>query len=374
MPPQNKLSFKKGFASIYITVLILAFVLSIGSSAIFLTLNQQRMSQNIIKSGQAYYAAEAGVEDAVYRLKNLMTVSANYSLAVGQGTVQVAISGADTKTIDSSGAVQNATRKVRAILSRETINPQFFYGVQVGEGGLEMENNTTVIGNLYSDGSIQGTSNSVVTGDITVATGSTLGEKSLVQNQDQVFGKVSPVLDLAQQISLNATGDLVQVSLYLKKVGDPSNVVVRILTDSGDAPTKTVLASATLNASGVGTSYSWTPVGFSSPATLTAGNKYWIMIDTADNKNHYWTWGSDSNNGYGNGIAKYSANWSVASPVWSSPLVGDLAFKTFMGGQITSISNVTVKGTARANTIINSQICGDAYYQSIDAFSLSFLS
>jgi len=82
----------------------------------------------------------------------------------------------------------------------------------------------------------------------------------------------------------------------------------------------------------------------------------------------------DSNLGYGNGVAKSSDNWNAAVPAWSAPLSGDLAFKTFIGGQITTLSDMTIKGTARVNTITNSKICGDAYYQSIDASSLNFLN
>jgi Tfp pilus assembly protein PilX len=372
----NKTINQKGFVAILFVLLVLAAMFSITASISSLSYKQQKIARSIIESSKAYYAAEAGAEDATYRVKNEMTISSNYSLTVGDSLAQITVSGTDLKTINSLGKNKNANRKIRTVISKETINPQFFYGVQVGEGGLIMNNGSSVYGNIYSDGTISGGSNTVITGDATIATGSILGEQSTVQNQDQIFGQSSPVLDLAQQFSPNSStaGSLVQISFYIKKVGNPSNVTVRILTDNSDKPTKTVLASATLNATSVGSSYSWVPVTFSSPPTLVAATKYWIMIDTSANASNYWVWGRDSNNGYGNGIARYSANWNDSSPVWSDPITGDLAFKTSIGGQITSLNSMIVYGTARANTITSSSICGDAYYKSIDSSSLTFLN
>ena len=370
----NKTINQKGFVAILAVLLVLAAMFSITASISSLSYKQQKIVKSITESSKAYYAAEAGAEDATYRVKNEMTISSNYNLTVGDSLAQITVSGTDLKTINSLGNNKNANRKIRTVISKNTINPQFFYGVQVGEGGLTMNNGSSVYGNMYSDGTISGSG--TITGSATVATGSSLGEQSIVQNQDQIFGQSSPVLDMAQQFSPNSltAGSLVQISFYIKKVGNPSNVTVRILTDNADKPTKTVLASTTLNAVSVGSTYSWVPVTFSSPPTLVAATKYWMMIDTSANGSNYWIWGSDSNNGYGNGIARYSANWNASSPVWSDPITGDLAFKTSMGGQITSLNGITVYGTARANTIISSSICGDAYYKSIDSSSLTFLN
>ena len=102
---------------------------------------------------------------------------------------------------------------------------------------------------------------------------------------------------------------------------------------------------------------------------------YWIVLDAKRDSNKYWIWCKDSNEGYGNGVGKYSKDWDDDDDPWTQ-ITGDLAFKTYLGTGVSSIDQVTVYGTARANTITNSSICRDAYYRSassIDAASKSFL-
>ncbi|MCP6719159.1 MAG: hypothetical protein KJI71_02915, partial [Patescibacteria group bacterium] len=59
---------QKGFAAFYLTILILAVIFILAIGAYILTYSEQKISINVIKSSQAYYAAEAGVEDALLRL------------------------------------------------------------------------------------------------------------------------------------------------------------------------------------------------------------------------------------------------------------------------------------------------------------------
>ena len=63
-----------GFAAFFITVVILAIMLGIAFSITTLALGGQRNSANIVKSAQSYYVAEAGIEDALLRLKKTPTI------------------------------------------------------------------------------------------------------------------------------------------------------------------------------------------------------------------------------------------------------------------------------------------------------------
>ena len=177
--------------------------------------------------------------------------------------------------------------------------------------------------------------------------------------------------DVAQSFKPTQSKTLAKVSLYLKKFSNPPDATIRITADASGSPSQTSLASATLNSSLVTTSYGWIDTVFSSPPNLTAGNTYWIILDYNQDGSKYWIWGMDINGGYIDGSAKYSKDWT--SQPWQS-ITGDLDFKIYLGTGLSSIDNAVVYGTTKANTITNSKICGDGYYQSIDSSSATFLA
>ncbi len=104
---------------------------------------------------------------------------------MGDGSFTTTISNIDsrTKQITSTGYYPSATStKARTILRTQAeINTDvvhFNFGVQVGEGGLIMKNNSVVTGNIFSNGPITGTSatKSTITGDATAAGTSTISK------------------------------------------------------------------------------------------------------------------------------------------------------------------------------------------------------
>jgi len=158
MSEQKNKNSKNGFAALYLTVLILAVILAISVSISILTFGQQKISQNITKSSQAYYASEAGVEDVLLRLVKKMNWSSPYNLKVGNATATVEISDivGGTRTITSKGNSLNRIRKIQIIYAISTQQVSFHYGAQVGEGGMIMGNGSQVLGNVFSNGSVTG--------------------------------------------------------------------------------------------------------------------------------------------------------------------------------------------------------------------------
>ena len=236
-----------------------------------------------------------------------------------------------------------------------------------------MDNNSQVIGNVYSNGSIIGASGATIDGDAIVGGGveESIPTQSTVCNEDQIVGQADPEIDFAQSFIAPSSDPLAKVSMYLKKIGLPGDRNIRITVDNFGSPADTELANGTLESALVTGSYGWIDIIFSSPPLLTSGNTYWIVLDAKRDSNKYWIWCKDSNNGYGNGVGKYSQDWD--DDPWTL-ITGDLTFKTYFGSGITLINSVVVIGDAQANTITNSKICGDAYYQSIDASSLDFVN
>ncbi len=147
---------KEGFIAFYLIILILAVVFIIAVSISILTYGEEKISRNIISSSQAYYTAEAGIEDALLRLAKPMNWSSPYNLGVGNGTTTVEISNivGGVRTITSRGDVLNRIRKVQVVYTISTQEISFYYGAQVGEGGMLMGNNSRVKGNIYSNGNV----------------------------------------------------------------------------------------------------------------------------------------------------------------------------------------------------------------------------
>lgn len=147
---------KKGIAGIYITLLVLAMVFAMATTISILTYNEQKISRNIIKSTQAYYTSEAGVEDILWRMFNNMNWSSSYNLDVGNNNATIEVSDiiGGMRTITSIGDASNRTRKIQIIYRISTQEISFYYGAQVGEGGMLMGNNSRIKGNIYSNGSV----------------------------------------------------------------------------------------------------------------------------------------------------------------------------------------------------------------------------
>src|SRR3990167_4862524 len=124
---------------------------------------------------QATALADAGVERALYMLN--ANAGAYYGdlteLPLGTtGTFFITVTdkGPNLKTIVATGYVPNSldpraqrTIKVDAVVTSQNIS--FRYATQVGAGGVDMKNSSTINGTVYSNGSITGSGSSTINGD-----------------------------------------------------------------------------------------------------------------------------------------------------------------------------------------------------------------
>ncbi len=380
MPAPRFPHASRGQVTIFVVLFLLVVSLGVGFSLAFVALREVAVAERVVASKSVYALSEAGVEDLVFRVKTSKQYDAVEAVLLGSASADVTVTSAGNEVeVVSVGRLKGNVRATKSVLVINATNVQFFYGVQVGEGGLTMGQSSTIQGasgtpgNIYSNGPVTGDNAATITGDVTVAGGLTedAQARSTVCNTDQIFGQSNPVVDLAQSFQPSETKPLGRVRLYLKKFGTPGDRTIRIAADAGGSPATTSLANGTLQSALVGANYAWIDVSFASPPTLTAGNTYWIVFDAATNASKYWSWCSDSNQGFGNGVGKYSPDWD--DDPWTQ-IIGDLAFKTYFGSGVNALDSVVVLGDARANTITASKVCGDAYYQTIDAGSLSFVN
>lgn len=363
----QKHQYQKGNALIIVMLLFVTVSLSISMGLIAPTVSAVRSVKDNLESKRSYAIAESGVEDVFYRLRTAKQVSSTETIVLGdqQSTTTLTDIAGGKKQINAVGDSNNRNRIINVIVQQGT-GASFVYGMQSGQGGITMANGSKVEGSIYANGPIVGSG--TIVGSATSANSSALyadqqnGTGSPVN--DILFGNTSGTQDLAQSFTLSQTQPVNKVQFYLKKIGSPSNLSVRLVTDNGGSPSSVTIASGTLSASSVSTTYTWIDATFSSTPQLMAGTLYWLVLDGSTSSNKYYSIGGDT--GYANGSAKtgqYSGTWGNTSP---SGL--DTYFKIYLGGVSGLIDGITVGygmdvGNAYANTINNSTISGVAYCQ-----------
>ncbi|MEK7539061.1 MAG: choice-of-anchor R domain-containing protein [Patescibacteria group bacterium] len=359
---------KNGGAAMLISVIFFLFIsLAIISGLVGPSVREFRTVNNLIKSQRSFFLSESAAEDSYFRLKTGKAIGLTNTITLenNSATATISDSGYNEKTISSLGDVDSRQRKSELVLNTG-VGVSFSYGVQTGLGGFTMENNSSVNGSVYSNGSITGSGS--ITGTALSANSEALTADQMngsgVPSYDIIFGNANGTQDFAQSFQVSVTEVVNKVKLYLKKISTPSNLTIRIVSDSSGSPSTTTLASGPLSASLVSTTYGWVDVPFSSNPELTAGATYWIVIDGSTNSTRYYMIGAN-NNEYSNGAGKigaYSGTWNNTSP---SNLDG--FFNLYLGGLTGLISGITVGtggvGNAYAHTVNNSNIAGINYCQ-----------
>lgn len=146
-------------------ITVVLFFLCISSIIIFGLANPVvrhiSMATSIAASKESFYAAEAGVEDAIYRLKSGLPLASSQTLSVAENSVTTTVNDVlEGKEIIGTGEASDYIRKVKTNLIRGT-GISFHYGIQAGEGGFYLYNSSTVTGNIHSSGPIIGASNNI---------------------------------------------------------------------------------------------------------------------------------------------------------------------------------------------------------------------
>ncbi|MEK7460111.1 MAG: hypothetical protein AAB628_01005 [Patescibacteria group bacterium] len=167
-----------------IITVVLFFVITSVAIAIGLAspvVREYKTTSDFEKSKSAYYLSEAGHEDALYRIKQGITISPQEVLTLDGNTATTTITTIDAsnKTINSIGDILKNTRRVKSELTT-SVGASFSFGVQAGNGGIELENSSSITGNVYSNGTVSGSGSNLITGSVVSAgpTGSISGVSS----------------------------------------------------------------------------------------------------------------------------------------------------------------------------------------------------
>lgn len=158
----------RGQASlILVLVLGLVSIMSVlaSSSSSVSNVQIEDLTQSV---NQARYAAWAGIDEMMYRLRAKQSFGAIYTvtLTLANGaTASATITGNNfQKVVRASGYIDGVQKNLEVTVASSSGKASFVFAAQSGVGGFEMENGSEVIGangtdgNVYSNGSVLGTS------------------------------------------------------------------------------------------------------------------------------------------------------------------------------------------------------------------------
>jgi hypothetical protein len=372
MKNKNTIQKNKGAAMMIVVLFFMFISLTILIGVITPVVREFKIVSDNFDSKQSYFLAESGVEDILIRIRNNDQYDTSETLVLGTSSATTTITdiSGSQKEIVSLGDIDSIQRKVNMTVNTG-VGVSFSYGVLSGQGGFSMDNNSKIIGSVYSNGNITGSGS--ITGSATSANSGALtsdqSNGSGIPPYDITFGNANGTQDFAQSFQISTNETINKVQLYIKKVTTPStsfpsNLTVRITNNSGGNPGATI-TQGTLAASLVSNSYGWVEVPFSTNPQLSAGTTYWLVVDGITSSTKYYKIGANSD-GYANGVGKigqYSSTWNTTTP---SGLDG--YFNLFIGGILGSISGVKIGeagvGNAYAHTINSATVAGIKYCQS----------
>jgi len=154
---------KQGFAAILIIFILGMVSIAVASGLILTGYNESQMARSGASGTSAYYVANSGVEDAIYKLNTLSGYAASstvtYALPVATGNASVTVKpvAGNTKqrTIDSIGTMGPYASRLHALVENTSVKPGFEFAIQGGTNGVEI-NNSKIDGDVFSNGYIRG--------------------------------------------------------------------------------------------------------------------------------------------------------------------------------------------------------------------------
>ncbi len=166
--PQNVMHTERGAALLTFVIffLLASTILVFGiTRGVYQSLVEYRL---LTESKRSYYAVEAGIEDAIYRHRDSKAYSGTESFVFDGITVNVVRTlVVDTYQFTVVASSSNATRRNYLALAVGD-GAAFSFGMQSGNGGITMLNSSSIVGNLFSNGPIVASGNTI-RGDVIAA-------------------------------------------------------------------------------------------------------------------------------------------------------------------------------------------------------------
>ena len=161
---------ERGFTTLVVTLFFIAGGMALFVGVTASVLQNTQFVHALENSKNSHALAEGLTEDVVYRIKNGIAVSNTEVLTEGNTTAtSTLVSVIDGREVTTEASNSNLYRRLRVGLI-EGQGVAFNFGMQAGTGGVIMENSSSVLGNVYANGTIIGDNNNMVFGDVISAT------------------------------------------------------------------------------------------------------------------------------------------------------------------------------------------------------------
>ena len=158
-----------GQALIIAALFFLAISLTVGLGITHPVLNQMESVRAETRGTEAFYAAQGISDDVAYRLLNGMSVDTTETIDYGgYRATATTTSVSDGKEVAAAGSRDSYVRKSTMHLTSGS-GASFRYGMQSGEGGIVLENSSSISGNVYSNGTVEGAGSNLIKGDVVSA-------------------------------------------------------------------------------------------------------------------------------------------------------------------------------------------------------------
>ncbi len=158
----------KGYVIIFMTMLFMAIIVVLLVGVVNPVISNYASAQSTISSKKSFSLADSATEEALYRLKNSKKIGATQTLTLSSGTATINISNTSTgKKIDANSQAGAYQKNIRVNLAVGT-GISFHYGIQAGRGGFELNNSSSITGNVFSSGPVIGSGN-IIRGDVVSA-------------------------------------------------------------------------------------------------------------------------------------------------------------------------------------------------------------
>ncbi len=153
---KQKKTNEDGQVMMIVMILVLSGCLVMAGGLLALVRGQVRVVTELSLSKTSYILAEGALEEVVYRHMNNMSVANTETLTKNGIDVETTSTNvSDDIEVLAVGDDHGRIRKVEALLI-EGDGKSFSFGVQTDNGGMLLENNSSINGNIYSNGPIIG--------------------------------------------------------------------------------------------------------------------------------------------------------------------------------------------------------------------------
>jgi len=366
---KNNLKNQNGAIAIITLMVIGVFALAVMTTMSVLATSELKMSGSELASEKTFYAAEAGINEALYRLAKY-PAERNFDLfdpvdvngkCTGVCThVDVTVPADDHYKREITSTATDITGKQRQLTIKTGVlsyGGGINYAIQTGQGGLKLDPTTSVTGDIYTNGSIIGDQNVTLYGNVTIAKGLPISLNPDPKQEnfpDPVeFAQNDSKTVMAQSFKVSDKLPLYSVSVCIRKNGSyNNNINIYITKDDGGKPGSSIIISGIIKHQDlVNTDCKWHEVIFEVPPLLLSTDLYWIVLEAEPiSSSRYLIWRADSNNPYNNGSALYA---DKSKTTWTSLSSYDMTFRIKTGIGDTFAQAIYVTKNLRAQKVDN---------------------